>query len=113
MPDQVFEEVTFSLAGSSLYLYTDGLSEGLARSLEQPDEPENLKALIDRFCALPRQQRLQSFADEVSDNNARFDDLTILLIEQDRYTDSTMDDNQVDVSNSREVSRVNRKVARQ
>src|SRR5690606_28133602 len=43
LSDQVFEEVSFSLADSSLYLYTDGLSEGLARVLSQPDELGNLQ----------------------------------------------------------------------
>ena len=81
MPDQAFEEVTFSLAGSSLYLYTDGLSEGLAKALEKPDEPQNLHTLIERFCEIPRQERLRCFVEEASRSNARFDDLTILLIE--------------------------------
>lgn len=84
MPDQVFEEVTFPLAGSSLYLYTDGLSEGLAKSLEKPDELQNLHALIERFCDVPRQERLHCLADEASRFDASFDDLTILLIEQSR-----------------------------
>ena len=81
MPDQVFEEVTFSLAGSSLYLYTDGLSEGLAKTLAKPDEMQNLHALIERFCDVPRRERLKCFAKEASRADARFDDMTILLIE--------------------------------
>ncbi|MDG2176358.1 MAG: SpoIIE family protein phosphatase [Gammaproteobacteria bacterium] len=81
MPDQVLEEVTFSLAGSSLYLYTDGLSEGLARTLDKPDELQNLHTLIDRFCDVPRQERLRQLAEEASRFDAGFDDLTILLIE--------------------------------
>lgn len=81
MPDQVFEEVTFSLAGASLYLYTDGLSEGLARALEKPDELQNLHTLIERFSMVPRQQRLKQLAEEASSFDSGFDDLTILLIE--------------------------------
>lgn len=81
MGDQAFEEVTFSLAGSSLYLYTDGLSEGLARTLDKPDEMENLRRLIDRFWNMPRQERLDMLAKEASRSNAGFDDLTLLLIE--------------------------------
>ncbi|HEY0963943.1 MAG TPA: GAF domain-containing SpoIIE family protein phosphatase [Pseudomonadales bacterium] len=89
LPDQVFEEVSFSLAEASLYLYTDGLSEGLARVLKQPDDPGNLQTLISTYQHLPRQQRLQQFAQEASwlDSGPRsrggngFDDLTILLIE--------------------------------
>ena len=84
LPDQVFEEVSFSLAGSSLYLYTDGLSEGLARVLKQPDDPGNLQTLINTYQHLPRQQRLQQFAHEASRLDYSFDDLTILLIEEDQ-----------------------------
>ncbi|MGV3593199.1 MAG: PP2C family protein-serine/threonine phosphatase, partial [Gammaproteobacteria bacterium] len=62
LPDQAFEEVSFSLAEASLYLYTDGLSEGLARVLKQPDDPGNLQTLISTYRHLPRQQRLQQFA---------------------------------------------------
>lgn len=86
MPDQVFEEVTFPLAGGSLYLYTDGLSEGLARTLNRPDELQNLYGLIDRHCDLPRRERLDRFAEEASRHDAGFDDLTILLIEDDSQT---------------------------
>ncbi len=86
MSDQIFEEVTFSLAGSSLYLYTDGLSEGLARTLAVPDEIQNLHKLIDQFCDIPRQERLKCFAQEASRFDSSFDDLTILLIEDDTST---------------------------
>lgn len=81
LPDQAFEEVSFSLADGSLYLYTDGLSEGLARVLKQPDELGNLQTLIEKHCHMPRQQRLQQFAQEASRLDYSFDDLTILLIE--------------------------------
>jgi len=82
LPDQAFEEVSFSLADGSLYLYTDGLSEGLARVLRQPDDPGNLQTLIEKHCHMPRQQRLQQFAQEASRLDYSFDDLTILLIEE-------------------------------
>ena len=81
LPDQAFEETGFSLEGASLYLYTDGLSEGLARVLRQPDEPGNLQELISRHSQVPRQQRLQALAREASRLDHSFDDLTILLIE--------------------------------
>ncbi|MES2605183.1 MAG: GAF domain-containing SpoIIE family protein phosphatase [Pseudomonadota bacterium] len=81
LPDQVFTEVSFSLTGGSLYLYTDGLSEGLARVLKQPDVPGNLQTLIVKYSHLPRQQRLQQFAHDASRLDYSFDDLTILLIE--------------------------------
>jgi sigma-B regulation protein RsbU (phosphoserine phosphatase) len=81
LPDQEFEQVTFSLTGGSLYLYTDGLSEGLARVLKQPDELGNLQTLIAKYSHLPRQERLQKFAHEASRLDYSFDDLTILLIE--------------------------------
>lgn len=81
LPNQAFEEVSFSLADASLYLYTDGLSEGLARVLRQPDDPGNLQTLIEQHCHMPRQQRLQQFAREASKLDYSFDDLTILLIE--------------------------------
>ncbi len=82
LPDQLFEEVTFSLADASLYLYTDGLSEGLARVLKQPDDPGNLQTLITNYQHLPRQQRLHQFAHDASRLDYSFDDLTILLIEE-------------------------------
>jgi sigma-B regulation protein RsbU (phosphoserine phosphatase) len=85
LSDQVFEEVSFLLADASLYLYTDGLSEGLARVLKQPDDPGNLQTLIRTYQHLPRQQRLRQFAQEASRLDYSFDDLTILLIE-DRGT---------------------------
>lgn len=85
MGDQVFEEVTFSLAGSSLYLYTDGLSEGLARTLDKPDELQNLHTLFNRFYDVPRQERLRRLAEEASRFDSGFDDLTILLIEEPRH----------------------------
>src|SRR5690606_12725545 len=76
LPDQAFEETGCSLEGASLYLYTDGLSEGLARVLRQPDEPGNLQELITRHSQLPRQQRLQELAREASRLDHSFDDLT-------------------------------------
>lgn len=81
LPQQQFGEVTFSLTGGSLYLYTDGLSEGLARVVNLPDEPANVQTLIAKYSHLPRQQRLQQFAYEASRPDYSFDDLTILLIE--------------------------------
>lgn len=88
LANQVFEEVSFSLAGSSLYLYTDGLSEGLARTLKKPDDIQNLFTLIERFDHIPRQERLQCFAVEASrldtGSHNGFDDLTVLLIEDRR-----------------------------
>lgn len=81
LPDQAFEEVSFSLAEASLYLYTDGLSEGLARALRLPDDLGNLQTLIEKHCHMPRQQRLHQFAQEASRLDYSFDDLTILLIE--------------------------------
>jgi sigma-B regulation protein RsbU (phosphoserine phosphatase) len=81
LPDQHFAEVSFSLAEASLYLYTDGLSEGLARVLRLPDVPGNLQSLIEKHCHMPRQQRLQQLAQEASRLDYSFDDLTILLIE--------------------------------
>jgi sigma-B regulation protein RsbU (phosphoserine phosphatase) len=81
LPDQVFEEVRFSLANASLYLYTDGLSEGLARVLRQPDEISNLEKLVARYQHLPRREKLQQFAQVAAQLDNSFDDLTILLIE--------------------------------
>jgi len=81
LPDQAFEEVSFSLADACLYLYTDGLSEGLARVLNQPDETGNLKTLIHRYQHLPKDQRLRRFAQDASRLETSFDDLTIMLVE--------------------------------
>jgi phosphoserine phosphatase RsbU/P len=79
--DQVFEESTFTLADSNLYLYTDGLSEGLARVLKKPDELENLQVLIEQHSDRPGPQRLDLFAQQASELDSNFDDLTILLVE--------------------------------
>ncbi|HWK53809.1 MAG TPA: GAF domain-containing SpoIIE family protein phosphatase [Hyphomicrobiales bacterium] len=84
LPDQHFQETRLSLAAGSLYLYTDGLSEGLARVLHQPDEMGNLERLIDRHRHLPRERRLQQFVLEASRLDHSFDDLTVLLIEEPR-----------------------------
>jgi len=46
-----------------------------------PDEPANVQTLIAKYSHLPRQQRLQQFAYEASRPDYSFDDLTILLIE--------------------------------
>jgi len=53
--DQVFEEISFSLAQSNLYLYNDGLYAGLARVRKQPDEMSNLQSLINKYFKTPRQ----------------------------------------------------------
>ena len=81
IPDQQFDEVSFSLAKGSLYLYTDGLSEGLVRHTAGLDEITGLQNLIRRFADLPPQKRLEKFAEEVSISGSRFDDLTILILE--------------------------------
>jgi serine phosphatase RsbU (regulator of sigma subunit) len=82
LPDQQFEETSFSLAQSSLYLYTDGLSEGLGKVQNSSDEILGLQILIEQFKDLPRQQRLEHFANEASIDDYNFDDLTILLLEE-------------------------------
>ena len=81
IPDQQFEEETFSLAKGSLYLYTDGLSEGLVRHTDGLDEVTGLQNLIHKFADLPPQQRLERFAEEVSVSGSQFDDLTVLILE--------------------------------
>ncbi|MDR2212860.1 MAG: SpoIIE family protein phosphatase [Pseudomonadales bacterium] len=88
------EEQRFTLAQGSLYLYTDGLSEGLAR-VRQPDGTvsnmanddrdsgmDSLEQLIDRLAPLPREQRLRQLAQEASQLDYSFDDLTVLLVEK-------------------------------
>ena len=81
IPEQEFDEVSFSLAKGSLYLYTDGLSEGLVRHTSGLDETTGLQNLIRRFASVPPQQRLEKFAEEVSISGSRFDDLTVLILE--------------------------------
>lgn len=71
----------FTLADGSLCLYTDGLSEGLARVPEKPDDHGNLQTLIEKHCHMPRQQRLHRFAQEASRLDYSVADLTILPIE--------------------------------
>jgi len=79
---QHIEEQRLTLAGGSLYLYTDGLSEGLARVLHKPDDTENVEQLINQIAQLPREQRLRQLAQEASQLDFSFDDLTVLLIEE-------------------------------
>lgn len=81
LPDQKFAEESFNLANGSLYLYTDGLSEGLTRGAEEQNEIVALQSLIKRYSSLPRQPRLEKFVEEVSNTGSRFDDLTVLIIE--------------------------------
>lgn len=61
-------------------MYTNGLSVGLVRALNLPDEPANVQAPIAKHSHVPRQQWLQQFAYEASRLDSSFDDLTILLI---------------------------------
>ncbi|MDR0780450.1 MAG: SpoIIE family protein phosphatase [Pseudomonadales bacterium] len=82
---QEIMEQRFSLAGGSLYLYTDGLSEGLARVLRLPDDTANLERLINHLTPLPREQRLRQLAQEASQLDYSFDDLTVLLIEEPKH----------------------------
>jgi|GEM_PF-2420821 hypothetical protein len=78
------EEVSFLLAEASLNLYNDGLSEGLASFLRQPDTPGSMQTLIEKHRHMPRQQRLQQFAQEASRLDYSAVDPAILLIEDTR-----------------------------
>ncbi len=80
LEEQQFEEESFDLADGSLYLYTDGLSEGLTRGTDL-DELIGLQSLIAKYSKVPRRQRLDKFVEEVANTGVRFDDLTVLIVE--------------------------------
>ena len=69
-----------ALDGGTLYVFTDGVTEGRANGGGMLGV-EGLKELLDRSDALPAGERLQRIADALSRPGARLhDDLTVLSI---------------------------------
>lgn len=85
VPDLVadgdFPEVTFDLEGGSLYVFSDGLTEG---SIEdgKPLGADGVRALIRRMAPLPAAERIDKIAHSfVRAGMPLHDDLTILVVE--------------------------------
>jgi sigma-B regulation protein RsbU (phosphoserine phosphatase) len=73
-----FPEVELELDGASLYLYTDGLTEG--RLEGRPLGAEGVRELVAKHEALPPGERLDAIAGRVA-GEAERDDITLLVVE--------------------------------
>ena len=80
--DGRFPEVELDLGDGSLYIFTDGMTEGRTDS-DTPLGIEGVKALLGEFSDLPVEERLDVFAGKfVAHDGALHDDLTILVVEK-------------------------------
>ena len=79
-----FPVTSLSLAGGSLYLFTDGVTEGMDTN-GQPLEVSGLIKLIEDRVNLSPRERLQSIVDRISNpDGEQHDDITMMLIETGR-----------------------------
>jgi sigma-B regulation protein RsbU (phosphoserine phosphatase) len=80
--DGRFPEVELDLADGSLYIFTDGMTEGRTDG-ETPVGIEGVKSLLREFKVLPIEERLDVLANKfLSLDGALHDDLTILVVEE-------------------------------
>lgn len=76
-----FETEDLELNGGSLYLCSDGVTEG-ADKHGQPLEVAGLKYLIDRYRYLPARRRVESIISRINSGEpGRVDDVTLLVID--------------------------------
>ncbi len=81
VPETVFPVSEISLAGGSLYLFTDGVTESLTAE-HLPLDVSGLITLIERMSELESCERLQNIVAEIRRPGARQrDDITMMLIE--------------------------------
>lgn len=74
-----FPDENINLAGGSLYLYSDGVTEAGG---EQELGEDGLKAMLNEFAQYPLAQRLRSMVDRLyADSQPLNDDITLLAIE--------------------------------
>ena len=82
MPEmQYVEEDCYLPAGSSLLLYTDGITEAENTSREQFGERRTMEALDPSLGVKENQERLLASIDDFVGNAERSDDLTMLIIQ--------------------------------
>ena len=80
LPGQEYQEIKFLLGESSLYLYSDGVTEGLAGE-KQPLGSSGLLELINRYRALPPEKRLKEIISPLRAMPLK-DDITMLVVEK-------------------------------
>ena len=81
VPDDVYPETELCLDGGTLYVFTDGVTEGYVEG-GATFEVEGLKASIRENTALPLSRRLERVIARVSQGEGELrDDLTILAVE--------------------------------
>lgn len=80
VPGMDYSENTLQLDGGSLYVFSDGLTEGRLKNGEQLGE-DGVRKLIEQLAHLPHTQRLKSIAAQLQDTgSALHDDLTVLVV---------------------------------
>lgn len=81
VPGMVFSERTLALEGGSLYLFTDGLTEGRIED-GSPFGVAGVKQLVGELAARPMPQRLDGLVERLRRNGAPLhDDVTVLGVE--------------------------------
>ncbi|MFV1984181.1 MAG: HDOD domain-containing protein [Thiohalomonadales bacterium] len=80
IPGCDFPVQTFSLKDSTLYLYTDGVSEGKL-SNNQEIGINGLQKLISKVVTLEKSERLKKIVSVFENKSALHDDITLLIIE--------------------------------
>jgi sigma-B regulation protein RsbU (phosphoserine phosphatase) len=78
VPDGDFPETDLNLAGGSLYIFSDGLTEAETGSGDQLGR-DGLESLVTRYAGNPLAARVQAIVDSVSQLELR-DDLTLLAV---------------------------------
>ena len=77
----VFPESDLRLAGGSLYIFSDGITEATEPSGEAVG-PEGLMRLVERFAATPVHERVAAIVEEVARLDTH-DDMTLLAVSGD------------------------------
>lgn len=78
----VYETERLSLAGGTLYIYTDGITEGTAEDGSEIGV-DGLMRLCDQFVSHPLHQRIRSIVEPLAAHGKKlFDDVTLLAIEE-------------------------------
>ena len=83
LADAEFPEIEFKLANKSLYMVSDGVTEGFVSEGEMLGLSGLFKTIAVMDKSLPAQQRIQAIVDRFDDTSVPFrDDVTILLLEE-------------------------------
>ena len=79
--DEPFPEISLNIGGGTLYIFSDGVTEGYGKDGE-PLKVEGLKALLSQSEGNPMQSRLESVVSYLQDVETPLrDDITIMAIE--------------------------------